>query len=321
MDRRSFFSTAATLAGAWAAPAGARASWLSPGEDPYALVLGSLQDGGLPQPGCYSERCERARAGEDRRRVASLALVEPSSPRFWLVDASPDIGAQMDMLAELHTSFRERASDRRPFDGIFLTHAHVGHYLGLALLGNEALGMSRTPCYATPSMLAFLEDNAPWSLLVEQGRLDPRPLVPGRWRAFDPSLSVQPIPVPHRDEFSDTVAFAFRGRERTLLYLPDIDGWRSWDRDVAEVVGRVDVALLDGTFFSADEVPGRAVEDIPHPLVPHTMDLLGEVARRTRILFTHLNNTNPALDEGSREREEIRRRGFDVAREGMRIEL
>lgn len=297
---------------------------------PYALVLGTVQDGGLPQVGCYGERCDRAR--EDHRLglgryVASLALVEPSAERFFLVDATPDIARQLDLISE--ASFRERARARRPFDGIFVTHAHIGHYLGLGVLGNEGLGISDVPLYCTSSMAAFLEGNEPWAFMTRQGRIVPTPLEPERWHRIDDWLEVQLWQVPHRNELADTVAFLFRGPSATLLYLPDIDSWSAWSswagvrRDLVEVAASVDVAMLDATFWSADELPGRALEEIPHPLIVDTMDRLQDIADGggTRIVFTHLNNSNPALDTDDPEQAEILERGFHVAREGERYPL
>ena len=327
MDRRDFLSA---LAAGALLPGAARRALAEPSlaaraqSDPYALILGSVQDAGLPQVGCYTERCERGRelhAAGEGRYVASLAVVEPAAERFYLVDATPDITRQIDLIPE--PAFRRRAAERRPFDGIFLTHAHIGHYTGLAVLGNEGLGIRDTPVYCTEAMADFLTSNQPWAFLVEQGRIEPRPLAPERWHRIDDRLEVQLWRVPHRDEFADTVAFLFRGPDATLLYLPDIDSWREWERDVTEAVGGVDVALLDATFWSADELPGRAVEDIPHPLMRRSMDVLQGVADRggTRIVFTHLNNSNPALDEGGPQRRQLARRGFEVAREGMRFGL
>jgi pyrroloquinoline quinone biosynthesis protein B len=228
-------------------------------------------------------------------------------------------GRQLDLVEE--PGFRRRAQARRPFDGIFLTHAHIGHYLGLALLGREGLGTASTPVYSTPRMAEFLAANGPWSLMVDEGRIF-FPEVPiDTWFEVDEWLSVRMIPVPHRQEFSDTVGFVFRGPSRSLLYVPDIDRWETWAYSVEEVVRQVDVALLDGSFYSANEVPGRNTDDIPHPLIPQTMTLLEPAVRAgARVLFTHLNNTNPALYDG-REAAEVRRRGFELARQGMRITL
>lgn len=284
-----------------------------------AVMLGSVQDGGLPQAGCYTERCERARRGTPRY-VASLALVEPAADRYYLVDASPDLPRQMDLVPG--DGFRRRAAARRPFDGIFLTHAHIGHYLGLAHLGREALGISPTACYCTERMAAFLRTNGPWSLMVEEGRLVLDPLVTDTWRRVSPALSVKAIPVPHRDEYSDTVGFVFRGPRRALLYLPDIDRWSEWSRRIEDVVREVDVALLDGSFYSDREVPGRSYEDIRHPLVPETMSRLAEVvAEGHQVIFTHLNNSNPVLDEGGPAERAVLDAGFGIAREGATLGL
>jgi pyrroloquinoline quinone biosynthesis protein B len=183
--------------------------------------------------------------------------------------------------------------------------------------------MGETPVYCTQAMAAFLQANAPWSFLVDQGRIVPTPLALDRWHRIDEYLEVQLWKVPHRDEFADTVAFVFRGPEASLLFLPDINAWSLWDRDVAEAVASVDVALLDGSFWSLDEIPGRSLEDAPHPIITNTMELLQGVVERSaaRVVLTHLNNSNPALDEGGPEQSEVLRRGFEIAREGMRFEL
>lgn len=289
---------------------------------PYALILGSVQDGGFPQAGCYTELCDHGRSLHQSGRgryVASLALVDPGSERFWLVDATPDITRQLDLIRE--PSFRARAAARRPFDGIFLTHAHIGHYTGLAQLGNEGLGMRPTPVYCTEAMAAFLAAHAPWSFLVAQERILLRPLATQRWHRIDGAFEVQLLPVPHRNEFADTVGFMFRGPGASLLYIPDINAWNLWDRELAGVVASVDVAILDAAFWSLDELPGRSLADVPHPLVHQTMDLLQELVgrRETKVVLTHLNNTNPVLWEDGPQAAEVARRGFMVAREGMRF--
>jgi len=327
MPRREFLSVLAAL-GALPRPFPTLRTILeahdSARDGMYALVLGSVQDAGLPQVGCYTELCDLGRelvAAGRPRYVSSLAIVEPAAERFYLVDATPDITRQIDLIAE--PAFRRRAGERRPFDGIFLTPAHIGHYDGLAVLGNEGMGIRETPVYCTEAMAAFLASNQPWQFLVDQGRLALRPLATDRWHRIDDSLEVQLWKVPHRDEFSDTVGFVFRGPDASLLFLPDINSWALWDRDVAEAVSSVDVALLDGSFWSMDELPGRTVAEVPHPLMTQTMDALQGVADagNTRVLLTHLNNSNPALVDGGAQQAEIVRRGFGVAREGMAFPL
>ena len=328
MDRRRFVSALAAAAAfpgpAWAAAPRGLPEGTGVAGELHALVLGTIQDAGLPQVGCYTERCDRGREllREGKGRfVSSLALVEPEAERFYLVDATPDITPQIDLIQE--PAFRRRASERRPFDGIFLTHAHIGHYTGLAVLGHEGLGIQDTPVYCTEAMAAFLASNVPWSYMVDQRRIVPTPLSLDTWHRIDEHLDVQLWKVPHRDEFADTVGFVFRGPSASLLFLPDINAWRLWDKDLAETVEGVDVALLDGSFWSMEEMPGRRVEDIPHPLITQTMDALQQVVdhEQSRVVLTHFNNSNPALDEGGPQQAEIARRGFEVAREGMLFEL
>jgi len=302
------------------AAAGLSLGWSGRAPDLHAMVLGTAQDGGMPQAGCYTPACEAARSADDPYFVASLALLAPKQDRFYLIDASPDLVRQLDLIP--YVEFRQRAANRRPFDGIFLTHAHIGHYLGLAMLGREGVGISSTACWCTPRMASFLATNGPWSLMVEEGRLDLRPMTPGRQYTIDDQLVATAIDVPHRDEYSDTVGFLFEGPAGSLFYLPDVDRWGIGGFDLEAVVERADVALLDGSFFSAAELPGREQEDIPHPLIPDTMARLqSRVDRGGRVVFTHLNNSNPVFDPRSEERRKVIERGFEIAREGDTFDL
>jgi pyrroloquinoline quinone biosynthesis protein B len=278
-------------------------------EDARAVVLGIAQDGGVPHIGCTQPRCVEARRDPARReRVAALGLVD--GERRYLLDATPDIASQLETL----NSGRGVPDRRRPVDGIFLTHAHVGHYAGLMYLGREALGADGVPVYATARMTDFLRGNAPWSQLVAQRNIALHRITPGDEIAFG-SLRVTPIAVPHRDELSDTVAYRVRtAGGRGVLYVPDVDKWEKWDRRLEDAVGAVDVALLDGTFHDPGELPGRSMAEVPHPFVPETLALLPE-ARRRRVRFIHLNHTNRLLwDEAARAR--VAAQGAGLARDG-----
>lgn len=276
-----------------------------------AIVLGAAQDGGLPHAGCQQRVCVEARRDLTKRRlVASLGLVDEAARKRFIIDATPDFALQMETLGG------------RP-DGILLTHAHIGHYLGLAQLGKEVLGARGVPVYATPSMAKFLRGNRPWSRLVEAGNIEVREIEPGTEVELTPALHVTAIRVPHRDEDSDTVAYLVRGPSKKLLWLPDIDKWEKWDRKLTDLLADPDLtAFVDGTFLSADEIPGRSIADIPHPLVPETMALfrMSAAPPRGRLVFVHLNHTNRLLwDE--KETRALEARGFRVAREGMRVPL
>jgi len=277
---------------------------------PYAVVLGIAQDGGVPHAGCRQELCVRARRDPSARRaVASLGIVDPAAGKRFLIDATPNFGEQIESLGG------------RP-DAILLTHAHVGHYLGLAQLGREVMGTRRLPVYATPSMAGFLRANLPWSRLVKLENVVIEEIAPGREIALTPSLRVTAIRVPHRDEDSDTVAYLVRGPGRSVLWLPDIDRWEKWDRRLRDVLAdeRV-VAFVDGTFYAADEIPGRSIADIPHPLVPDTLRLLAGADVSGRLFFTHLNHTNRLLSGDAAAVGELSRAGAAVASEGQVVAL
>jgi pyrroloquinoline quinone biosynthesis protein B len=288
------------------------------------VALGTAQDGGVPQAGCDCVRCVAARRDPGRRRrVACLALHLPASGHTWLIDATPDLGAQLEAVHR----FRPHPAggpDRHPVDGILLTHAHAGHFLGLAFFGFEAINSRDLPVYASPRMAAFLRGNGPWSLLVARRNILLREMAPGVALALETGLTVTPLAVPHRDELSDTLGFVVRGTRRTLLYVPDTDSWTAWATPLPEVLRRerVDVALLDGTFYAAGELPDRDVRRIGHPLMTSTVELLREQVRGgLQVFFTHLNHSNPALDPAGPERRALAAAGCRVLEEGQELDL
>ena len=259
-----------------------------------ARILGTAQDGGLPHLGCDRPCCVRARRDPSRAlRVASLGLsVGPAGPLL-LVDATPDLPAQVHALREA-SGFRPAPA--RPVDGILLTHAHIGHYAGLIHLGKEAMAARAVPLFVTERVASFLRESKPWSLLIDGGHVELSLVEPGTKLRLAEDLEAEVLGVPHRDEVSDTVGYIFGGPTRRLLYVPDTDGWRGWRRPIEDLTGEVEIAVLDGTFFDAAEVTWRDPREIPHPFIRTTMDLLGARAREgRRILFTHLNHSNPAL--------------------------
>jgi pyrroloquinoline quinone biosynthesis protein B len=320
---------AAIALAAFCAMAGARCSFAAEaaGGAPArvtAVVLGVAQDGGVPHLGC-SRACCRAARRDPRRahRVASIGIVHEaggSPAHLYLIDATPDMRSQIDSLAGAAGAVDRPAG--LPVDGVFLTHAHIGHYTGLMFFGKESMAAREVPVHATERMIGFLSGNAPWSRLIERGQISARPFRPGEEVRPAPGLSITPLRVAHREEDSDVVGFLVAGPSRRLLYVPDIDAWERWDQDIAALVREVDVAILDGTFFSAGELPGRSLAEIPHPLMGDTMDRLAAVAGPShRVLFAHLNHSNPALRRGSAERRTVRARGFEVAADGMRFPL
>jgi pyrroloquinoline quinone biosynthesis protein B len=292
--------------------------------EPYLVVLGVAQDGGYPQIACEEPLCDAARRDPSRARfVASLLLVDPrpradGRGRRWLFDATPDLARQVE-LARPHGGAPRGEGARPPlFDGVFLTHAHAGHYVGLWQLGREAYGSAPTLVHATPRTCGFLRENGPWSLLVDAAHIAPQELVPGTRLELAPDLTVTAIEVPHRAEFTDTVAFVIEGPTRSALFLPDIDKWERFERPIEGLVAAVDVAYLDGTFFDGDELPGRDMAQIPHPFVVESLARFEPLAaaERAKVRFLHLNHSNPLLDATSEATARVRAAGLAVAAQG-----
>jgi pyrroloquinoline quinone biosynthesis protein B len=284
------------------------------------FVLGIAQDGGVPQLGCDAECCRRARLDPTQRRMrTALGVRARATKELLLVEATPDVEAQIALLHQLTAT---TGRGRQPVDACLVTHGHTGHYLGLLAFGREAAASKSLPLYCTQRFAQFVQATPPLALLMSEQHVEPRVVTPGTPFAPLPGLEVEAIPVPHRDEFTDTVAFVLRGPRRSLLFLPDIDQWSKWDRDIAALVDTVDFVLIDGTFYSASELPGRSLEQIPHPLVPKSMELLAAAAMRHpgRIHFIHLNHTNRLLRDAS-ARAALEAHGFRVADEGQWFEL
>jgi pyrroloquinoline quinone biosynthesis protein B len=271
----------------------------APEPPPFVVVLGTAQDGGIPHLG--------GTAAPDLADVtAQLELADriaPPSPE------RPDIPG--------------RSGRSRILDGIFLTHAHVGHYLGLAWFGREIYGADRLPVFGSRRMTDFLAKNGPWELMVRLGQIEPVTIAPDRAVALASGLSITPFLVPHRDEYTDTFGFEIRGPNRALLFIPDIDKWEKWATRIEDRIAKVDVALLDATFFGDGELPGRSMAEVPHPFVVESLARFAKLptSERRKIVFTHLNHTNPAALAGTPERAAIETAGMRVAVEGERIDL
>lgn len=282
-----------------------------------AVVLGVMQDGGLPHAGCLCRRCQAAFAGDGVDYAACLALVDGrhSPAGVWLIDATPDIKYQLQLLAGALGEHPSRPGRLRPPDGLLLTHGHMGHTAGLVHLGPEAMAVRDLPVYAPAGLVQVLQDTALWRPLVQL--LDLRPLAALQPLALAPGLTVTPIPVPHRDEWqAGTVAFRVQGPRRSLLYLPDIDAWAQWPA-ARDTLAGVDVALVDGSFYSLAELGGRP--PVAHPLVPETLALCAGLPGR--VLLTHFNHTNPLLDEGDPGRGAVQAAGVGLAYTGQTFQL
>ena len=282
---------------------------------PYLIILGTLQDGGSPHLGCEKDCCKTINPD---KKVVSLGLIDPTSGKRFLFEASPDITSQLKSLNQAYPGKNSIAPD-----GIFLTHAHIGHYAGLMFLGREAMNSKDVPVYAMPKMKIYLENNGPWSQLVSLKNIHINTISEGNWEVISPALKIKPLLVPHRDEFSETVGYVIEGPNEKVLFIPDIDKWEKWRTDIVSLIREVDHALIDGTFFSAAEVGNRNIAEIPHPLVQESMQLFNALPakEKEKIMFIHFNHTNPLLKEQSEEARLVKSKGFRIAEVNKRIDL
>ena len=279
---------------------------------PFVQVLGIAQDGGYPQAGCQRPCCAAAwEALERRRAVAALGIVDPSSGESWLIDATPDFPEQLATLQQ---------AGGATLAGICLTHAHIGHYTGLIYLGKEAMATHQLPVYVMPRMQAFLCENQPWRMLCESQYLELNGLSAQNSQSLNERIEVTPVLVPHRAEFSETIALVVRGPSQRVLWLPDIDRWDAASASLEQLLKQVDVAYIDGTFFDDGELVGRSLQDVPHPTVLQTLERLASLpeSERAKVRFVHLNHTNPLLDPASTAVTTVGQAGCQVARQGER---
>ena len=282
---------------------------------PYLYILGVAQDAGYPQAGCYEPHCQEGWTQPGAKRGAvSLGLITSSNK--YLFEATPNFPSQ------LHALDQEVPSSSHPLSGIFVSHAHVGHYAGLMFLGHEVMGANQVPVYVMPRMLEFLQDNAPWSQLVNFGNVSLRPLQHKLAVPLE-DVVVTPFTVPHRDEFSETVGFQIASSDKSAVFIPDINKWADWNESLVAVINSNDYVLIDATFYADGELPGRDMSKIPHPFVSETMALLDGLSReeRGKVWFIHMNHTNPLLRADSAEAREVEAAGYHIAREGVRLSL
>jgi len=276
---------------------------------PHMIVLGTTQDGGYPQMGCSRNCCTLAHEHDSLKQyVVSLALIDPQQKKWWLFEATPDIKAQLHL-------FGKQTNNQYNFlpDGIFLTHAHIGHYTGLLQLGREVMNGKQVPVYGLPRLKKFLETNGPWSQLVQLQNIELVELKENTPIMFPGNISITAFRVPHRDEFSETAGLKITTPAKRYLFIPDIDKWSKWNKSIVEEVKSVDVAFLDATFFSAEELPYRNMSEVPHPLVMETMSLFESesIDTKRKISFIHFNHTNPLLYDTMKQND-LKKRGFSL---------
>ena len=283
-------------------------------QTPYIVVLGIAQDGGIPHTNCNKKCCRDEWDKNKSEKVSCIGLVDPRSNQSWLVDATPDFPQQYHTITNKH---------KTKLEGIFLTHAHIGHYSGLMYLGREVMGAKMMKVFVMPRMESFIKNNGPWNQLIELNNIILKKITARKEIKVNNQLFIKPILVPHRDEYSETVSYQIMGPNKSLLYIPDIDKWTKWEEDILLKIKYIDLLLVDGTFFSSDEIPNRDISEIPHPSITESMDLFSSLSTkdRNKVFFIHLNHTNPAIKRKSAAQNIIKSKRFNIAYEGMLFEL
>ena len=274
-------------------------------------LLGIAQDGGRPQPGCTRPCCQGL-TEQDYRSPVSLG-VKTNEGTILLIEATRDLGRQLRMM------------DNPSIDHLFITHAHLGHVDGLGLFGRETMSARNIQLHCSPSMYSLIERTPAWNQLLLQNVLEfgtfPRIEID--------DVCIEFIQVPHRAELSDMHAIIIRGREKSLLFLPDHDSWNeTLEAHSCETIREfldkydIDIALLDGTFWSGGELQGRDMSVVPHPTIEDSLQRLGNrKPTDPDISFIHLNHTNPVYDKTSIEHQEIIHLGWRLGEEGQKINL
>ena len=275
----------------------------------FILTLGTAQDGGYPHIGCYEKCCMKVKKRPElKRMVASIAIIDKRAAKVWLIDVSPNINNQLNMINEHIKDFSF------PYlSGIFLTHAHTGHYSGLLNLGLEGLNIKNVPVYAMPKMKNFIIENTMFNQLLDNNIIL-REIKNDLVINLNDEIKITALSVPHRNELSETVGYRIITENQSVIYIPDIDSWYEWDLDLINLVNNNDILLLDGTFYSKKEIKHRDVKKIPHPSMLESMRALNSITKneRKKIFFTHLNHTNKALDSESREYKNIITTGYNI---------
>jgi pyrroloquinoline quinone biosynthesis protein B len=289
------------------------------GRDVRVTVLGISQDGGFPQAGCNSNCCEPVKKNPAlSKHPVSLGIIGLDGSKH-LIEATRDLAWQLNLWNSIDPSENKLAS-------LWITHAHHGHIDGLGLFGREVINSKNLNVYCSDKLSNLIKNTPNWNLLIELENIEIKKFKNAEYYALSPEcgFSIKPIEVPHRAELSDMHAFLIKGPNKTLLFLPDHDAWVS----TLDFVNKntiidwlnsehIDIALIDGTFWSSNELVNRTQKIIPHPTVSETLQLIGEKkVIDPEIKFTHLNHTNPLHYESSDEYKQVEKMGWGVTKEG-----
>ena len=274
--------------------------------DNFIYVLGTAQDGGYPHIGCIDKCCKKVK---NKRYISSIAIVDNKNKYSWIIDVTPDISSQLRLLNKYVDNYNYPS-----ISGIFLTHAHTGHYAGLINFGLECMNLKGIPIYVFSKMNNFLNSNSMFKQLIKNKNIIINNIDENSTIQLNQKINIKGFLVPHRNELSETVGFNIKTNKQSIIYLPDIDAWDQWSINILDLIKKHDVLLLDGTFYKKNELKNRDIKKVPHPTILQNIQIMNKLAvkERNKIYFTHLNHTNKALIKDSIEYNKIITSGYNI---------
>ena len=287
-------------------------------------ILGTAQDGGIPQAGCSCQRCLDAhRDLKLRKYPVSLGILG--------VDGTKHIIEITKNLSEQLVIWTPDKNELFIPETVSITHLHLGHVEGIGQLGKPVMGLREVDVYLSPKNKDVFDNRSDIVLMEDEGNI--RTHSKNFYHPFEPKdgcgFSLQFIPIPHRSELGDNAAIKIKAEGKSILFMPDQDSWgetldyhsKENIRDFLKMFD-IDEALIDGTFWSMDELPRRDISKIPHPTIQETIQLLGSKrGGDPEISFLHLNHSNPVNDLGSEQRKVVEENGWKISEIGDVLKL
>jgi pyrroloquinoline quinone biosynthesis protein B len=297
----------------------------------WVRVLGAAAGGGFPQWNCGCPQCRAVRDGSRpcRSRTQSSVAVSADYRRWFLLNASPDIRAQIESFPALHP----RGVRDSPLQAVLLTDAELDHTLGLLLL-REAGDLEVHATAAAHETL--LKGTSLLQTLGAYANVEWRPVSPGVEVSLANGLSYRAFPVPTSKrarfgtgEGDEGVVVGYRITDgdtgRSLVYLP---GAQELTASVLAQLEDCTCLLFDGTCWQDDEliqlgIAGKTSRDMGHLPIGGAGGSLEQLAPLPieRKIYIHINNTNPILFEDAPERRIVEEHGLEVAADGLELEI
>jgi pyrroloquinoline quinone biosynthesis protein B len=287
-------------------------------------ILGTAQDGGIPQAGCSCRRCLDAHIDLKLRKY-------PVSLGILGVDGTKHIIEITKNLSEQLVIWTPDKNELFIPETVSITHLHLGHVEGIGQLGKPVMGLREVDVYLSPKNKDVFDNRSDIVLMEDEGNI--RTHSKNFYHPFEPKdgcgFSLQFIPIPHRSELGDNAAIIIKAEGKSILFMPDQDSWgetldyhsKENIRDFLKMFD-IDEALIDGTFWSMDELPRRDISKIPHPTIQETIQLLGSKREGDpEISFLHLNHSNPVNDLGSEQRKVVEENGWKISEIGDVLKL